>query len=76
MKKVYQVYGSEDGTLGIFSNIKKAYERAASYLNEGDEATVKSYAQSCKELKTKWSSEVVSYKYEYSCTITKHILNH
>ena len=33
-KVIYHVHGSEDGTLGIFSNFKAAYECAADYMDE------------------------------------------
>jgi hypothetical protein len=36
--KVYQVYGSEDGTTGIFSSKKRAMASAIDYVkNAGDE---------------------------------------
>lgn len=34
-KKLFVVRGSEDGTLGVFSNIKNALARAEKYLNQG-----------------------------------------
>ena len=75
MKKVYLVHGSEDGTLGIYSNIKLAYAEAANYVNSGDEATVKSYDSTCKDIKASGYSEVVTYGQTYSCTITQFYLN-
>ena len=30
-KKMYVVRGSEDGIIGVFSNIKRAYEKASHY---------------------------------------------
>lgn len=35
MKKVYLVRGSEDGTLGIYSNFKAAYEAGKAYQESG-----------------------------------------
>ncbi len=36
--RVYQVYGSEDGTMGIFSSKKRAMDSAIKYVkNAGDE---------------------------------------
>lgn len=33
-RKVFTVKGSEDGNLGVYSNVKLAYERAMQYLNQ------------------------------------------
>ena len=36
-KKDYTVHGSHDGVIGVYSNIKKAYEKAIDYI-ENEEA--------------------------------------
>ncbi|MEE8382200.1 MAG: hypothetical protein V3R78_10060 [Thermodesulfobacteriota bacterium] len=38
-KKVYTVEGSEDGTLGIYSNLRKAHARAIQYLSQNNNGT-------------------------------------
>lgn len=65
MKKVYLVHGSEDGTLGIFSNIKKAYERAVQYGDDdtSDSRKVESYAHVCKRLRKGHYAYVVESNY-------------
>ena len=66
MKKViYVVYGSEDGLLGCFGNIKAAYNCANDYVEGGE----LSYSKVCSELKdtinyavdvNEWGSEINS----------------
>lgn len=49
-KIVYVNRGSEDGNLGVFTNMKLAYEAAkAAYFP--DEGVNKTYAKFCKEIK-------------------------
>lgn len=54
-KKVYIVRGSEDGNIGVYTNIKKAYEAAAGYIGGScdtkDKTPQQSYASVCKEFK-------------------------
>ena len=50
LKKMYVVSGSEDGILGLCSNLKKAYEVATDYIKEED-MTDMSYAKLCKEFR-------------------------
>ena len=60
-KKMYIVKGSEDGNLGIYSNLKRAYEKAIKYTEHDEERNIKSYAKVCKEFnehKDYWSWEV------------------
>lgn len=33
-RKLFTVKGSEDGMLGVYSNVKRAYTRAMQYLNQ------------------------------------------
>ena len=66
MKKVYLVHGSEDGTLGIYSNVKNAYARAVGYRDEGDDSKVESYAKVCKRLRLFGHADVVDSSYAAS----------
>tara|TARA_R110002020_G_scaffold436005_1_gene646209 strand:- start:56 stop:289 length:234 start_codon:yes stop_codon:yes gene_type:complete len=68
MKKVYKVHGSEDGTLGIFSNVKRAYERAIQYGEDVVDSNrkVESYAKVCKALKQSHYAYVVESSYAES----------
>ena len=50
LKKMYIVSGSEDGILGLCSNLKKAYEVATDYIKEEDMNDM-SYAKLCKQFK-------------------------
>ena len=74
-KAVYQVHGSEDGVLGIYSNIKLAYERASEYISDSEVREVKSYARTCQDFKNgRWATEIV-YTGDVSSSIEKFILN-
>lgn len=66
MKKVYLVHGSEDGILGVFSNIKRAYARAVEYGTCSDNIEVLSYAKTCKALNTSGYADVVESSYATS----------
>tara|TARA_R110002020_G_scaffold389229_1_gene599814 strand:- start:235 stop:504 length:270 start_codon:yes stop_codon:yes gene_type:complete len=60
-KKMYIVRGSEDGTLGVYSNLKRAYAKAIKYNEYIKESDIKSYAKVCKQFnehKDYWSWEV------------------
>jgi len=47
-KKVFVVVGSNDGNLGVYTNVKRAYERVQEYFSSCDETPSMSYAQVCK----------------------------
>ncbi len=49
-RKIFVVSGSEDGNLGVFSNVKNAWARAAQYLGQNGEAVSGSYGAACKSL--------------------------
>jgi hypothetical protein len=66
MKKVYLVHGSEDGPLGIYSNVKNAYARAVGYGECSDDRKVESYAKVCKSLKKSGHADVVTSEYAES----------
>ena len=79
-KKIYIVNGSEDGRLGVYSNLKKAYEKAIQYGSWKDNRNLKSYVKVCKEFKDNdywcWEVEVDSnYDRLGGATIELHYLN-
>ena len=43
-KKMYIVKGNQDGNLGVYSNLKKAYAKAIQYNEHDEERNIKSYA--------------------------------
>ena len=79
-KKIYVVYGSEDGILGTCSNMKNAYKVASNYFHDED-VKLKSYAQVCNEFKKYPNAEMwtVSIRMEdwgnCNARITKTYLN-
>lgn len=54
MKKIYVVRGSEDGNIGVYSNMKLAYNKASSYVKNSCEPDTKilSYSQVCSEFRS------------------------
>lgn len=66
MKKVYLVHGSEDGTLGIYTNVKLAYAQAIAYGEWCDGRKVESYAKVCKKLRESHYAYVVESSYATS----------
>lgn len=74
-KKLYLVRGSEDGTIGIYSNVKKAYEVAKTYVEWEKNRNVLTYSQVCKDLKVNRVSYVVVTSSRSECTIEKWFLN-
>jgi hypothetical protein len=79
-KKIYIVRGSEDGNLGVFSNLKRAYEVAIQYGNWDTTNKYKSYSKVCKEFKEhedgwRWTVCVIEESYSGNATIEKHYLN-
>lgn len=51
MKRVFVVIGNHDGNLGVFTNVKLAYERAMEYFDGSELKPSMSYAQVCKATK-------------------------
>ena len=74
-KKVYIVNGSEDGLIGIYTNIKRAYEASMCYKHGEEGEAVKSYATCCKEMREMGWCEVVDKPMQYTCTISWRWLN-
>jgi hypothetical protein len=77
MKKIFIVRGSEDGNLGVYSNVKLAYERSCDYLDQCEEQPSLTYNQVCKEVKG-WGCTIYSKGRNYggvSVTIETHYLN-
>lgn len=80
-KKIYIVNGSEDGRLGVYSNLKKAYKKASQYGLHWEDRKLKSYAKVCKEFNEHknywcWSVEVDNnYNRNGGATIELFYLN-
>lgn len=49
MKKIFTVYGSEDGIIGVYSTFKRAYARAKAYVEVEGEAVNTSYQKALKQ---------------------------
>ena len=80
-KKIYVIYGSEDGILGTCSNMKNAYKVASDYFYN-DDVKLKSYSQVCNEFKKHpdaemWSVDIATRDdcCDSNSTITKTYLN-
>lgn len=70
-KTVYIVNGSDDGNLGVFGNIKAAYECAEMYLTQDGLKSTGNYPKACKVLKkSSWyTMEQVERLDQYSVTV-------
>ena len=73
-KKIYLVVGSHDGPLGVYSNVKYAYQRAMQYFKDGDNETDTTYSKCLEECKN-WGCTMVNESHETSVTIEVHYLN-
>lgn len=49
-RNVFVVRGSEDGNLGVFTNVKRAFARAKQYIEQCGNPSTGSYAEACREL--------------------------
>lgn len=78
MKKVFIVIGNHDGNLGVFTNVKLAYERTLEYFDGSELKPNMSYAQVCKATKG-WGCIIDGMDGKYtgdtSVTIQVHYLN-
>jgi hypothetical protein len=72
MKKVFVVRGSHDGNIGVYGNVKGAYERCLEYLSETEVKT--SYSQALKGCKS-WGCTIETDQYDMSCSIETFYLN-
>jgi hypothetical protein len=72
MKLLYVVRGSHDGNLGVYGNVKGAYERCMEYLHDNEVITT--YSQALKGCKT-WGCTIETTQYGDSCTIECFYLN-
>ena len=72
MKKVLVVRGSHDGNLGVYTNVKLAYERCLEYLDGYKVQT--SYREVLKSCKS-WGSMIYTDAYDMSCEIQVFYLN-
>ena len=82
-KKAYVVNGSEDGVLGVFTNYKRAYEKAISYVSaqqansfefKDTELGTHSYATTQRHCKKYWSVGWTSDE-QIEVQISMHIIN-
>lgn len=59
MKKVIIVTGRQDGTLGIFTNKKLAFECASDYVNGACDTELNmNYSKFCKQMNNSYFCEV------------------
>ena len=74
-KLIYVVFGSEDGIIGVFGNVKGAYDRASEYIKNSYEnpEILTTYSEALKSCKT-WGVIVESSGY-VNATIYTHVLN-
>ena len=70
-RKVYTVFGSEDGMLGVYTNVKLAYDKCLEYLS--NEEVITSYSQALKICKN-WGGTIESKSYVH-CRIEVFHLN-
>lgn len=81
-KKVYVVFGSEDGDLGVYTNMKLAYEASLNYLCQNgdiceDECYIEgkaSYSKACARL-TKYRTVSIAAHDGVIAMITQFDLN-
>jgi hypothetical protein len=71
-KLIYVVQGSHDGTIGVFGNVKGAYDRACEYLS--DVQVLTSYSEALKGCKS-WGVTIDSSEYSMNVTIYVFVLN-
>jgi hypothetical protein len=57
-KKVYIVWGNQDGNLGVFTNKKLAYEKCVEYMSYDKDTKLFTYSKFCKNLNRGYSSEI------------------
>lgn len=72
MKRVFVVRGSHDGNLGVYGNVKGAYDRCLEYLRGYEVKT--SYSQALKGCKS-WGCTIESNNYDMDCVIEVFYLN-
>jgi hypothetical protein len=74
MKKVFVVRGSHDGNIGVYGNVKGAYEKCLEYLHDHVNEINTSYSQALKGCKS-WGCRIETDCYDMSCTIEVFYLN-
>ena len=79
-KRVYVVRGNQDGNIGAYSNVKKAYEKAHEYVSlswAAHKGIEGSYSAACKSLRQEGRAiYTVSTKgWEIEADIESYILN-
>lgn len=74
MKKVFVLIGSHDGNIGVFTNVKNAYQSAVTYITNCDNEVATTYQQALKGCKG-WGCTIESKSYNTQATIEVHYLN-
>lgn len=74
MKAIYVVKGSQDGNIGVYGNVKGAYDKCLEYINSGGADVKTSYSQALKGCKG-WGCEIESTDDYIKCDIEVHFLN-
>ena len=73
MKAVYTVSGSNDGILGVYTNVKSAYEKCVDYIQQSCEVKT-TYREALKGCKS-WGCYIESNDYYTSAMIQVFYLN-
>jgi hypothetical protein len=71
-KKIYLVTGSHDGQLGVYSNVKYAYQKCEEYLSSNEVKT--SYTKALEGCKSGYAF-IDTEEYGMSCSIFVMYLN-
>lgn len=74
MKAVYVVRGSQDGNIGVYGNVKAAYEKCIKYIENADAEVKTTYNQALKGCKG-WGCQVESNDHYIECSIEVHFFN-
>jgi hypothetical protein len=75
-KKVFIVRGSEDGNLGVYSNVKRAWARCERYLTQNGEQVEGSYAAARRAIADHgWYDAHVKGNQRVTCEIGRFFLN-
>lgn len=74
-KLIYVVNGSEDGIIGVFGNVKGAYDRACEYIKGSytNPEVLTTYSEALKSCKS-WGA-IIESNNDTNATIYTHVLN-
>jgi len=74
-KRVYIVWGNQDGNIGVYTNKKLAYEASVNYMKY-ENITPISYSKFCKNIKDNhWSNIHNNKDVEANVEVIGHWLN-